>query len=280
VDGHRLATMGWYLDDIHWGSAYGKLEILMMNATKKQISRGFTIVELLIVIVVIGILAAITIVAFNGVQEKAKVSAAKSFASQIKHRDLSDATGYWAFDECSGTALVNGAGNATSQTNGVTGTTSFSADTPSGTGCSLSLNGSSYINTGMGLSNTYYSKSMWMKTAATGTAMNLISDVTGGTQSAFYLETYRPSAGHNGGWNTVLSQMTLNDNKWHFMFNEFKLNPSGTNGTMTLSVDGVTVATNSNTPLMGSPSNAQGIGTFGATSNFTGLIDDPMIVVR
>ena len=34
--------------------------------------RGFTIVELLIVIVVIGILAAITIVAFNGIQSRAK----------------------------------------------------------------------------------------------------------------------------------------------------------------------------------------------------------------
>ncbi|WP_277612393.1 prepilin-type N-terminal cleavage/methylation domain-containing protein [Cryobacterium lyxosi] len=44
--------------------------------------RGFTIVELLIVIVVIGILAAITIVAFNGVQNKAKVSAAQSAATQ------------------------------------------------------------------------------------------------------------------------------------------------------------------------------------------------------
>lgn len=37
---------------------------------KKQ--TGFTIVELLIVIVVIGILAAITIVAFNGIQDRAK----------------------------------------------------------------------------------------------------------------------------------------------------------------------------------------------------------------
>lgn len=39
---------------------------------------GFTIVELLIVIVIIGILAAITIVAYNGVQQRAKESALKS----------------------------------------------------------------------------------------------------------------------------------------------------------------------------------------------------------
>lgn len=37
--------------------------------------RGFTIVELVIVIVVIGILAAITIVSYNGVQKRALNSA-------------------------------------------------------------------------------------------------------------------------------------------------------------------------------------------------------------
>lgn len=41
-------------------------------------NRGFTIVELLIVIVVIGILAAITIVAFNGVQSKARIAGLQS----------------------------------------------------------------------------------------------------------------------------------------------------------------------------------------------------------
>jgi prepilin-type N-terminal cleavage/methylation domain-containing protein len=54
----------------------------------KEKQTGFTIVELLIVIVVIGILAAITIVAYNGIQERARVatvssdlaSAAKQFA--------------------------------------------------------------------------------------------------------------------------------------------------------------------------------------------------------
>jgi len=47
-------------------------------------SNGFTIVELLIVIVVIGILAAITIVAFNGVQERAKINQASSELANMK----------------------------------------------------------------------------------------------------------------------------------------------------------------------------------------------------
>ncbi|MDX2375631.1 prepilin-type N-terminal cleavage/methylation domain-containing protein [Microbacterium sp. LRZ72] len=44
--------------------------------------RGFTIVELLIVIVVIAILAAITIVAYNGIQNQAKAAAAQAAAKQ------------------------------------------------------------------------------------------------------------------------------------------------------------------------------------------------------
>lgn len=49
---------------------------------KIQRQQGFTIVELLIVIVVIGILAAITITAFNGVQDRAKRAQVTSAANQ------------------------------------------------------------------------------------------------------------------------------------------------------------------------------------------------------
>lgn len=49
---------------------------------QKQKITGFTIVELLIVIVVIGILAAITIVAYNGIQERARAASATTALSQ------------------------------------------------------------------------------------------------------------------------------------------------------------------------------------------------------
>ena len=54
---------------------------MSLQTLKNQ--KGFTIVELLIVIVVIGILAAITIVAFNGVQNRGNATAAQSNASSV-----------------------------------------------------------------------------------------------------------------------------------------------------------------------------------------------------
>lgn len=60
----------------------------------KQRSTGFTIVELLIVIVVIGILAAITIVAFNGIKDRSEnvktTTAVRSYATAIMNYQVTN----------------------------------------------------------------------------------------------------------------------------------------------------------------------------------------------
>jgi len=52
----------------------------------KNKNQGFTIVELLIVVVVIAILAAITIVSYNGITNRANASVAKSMASGFEKK--------------------------------------------------------------------------------------------------------------------------------------------------------------------------------------------------
>lgn len=55
-----------------------------MISLKKQAAKGFTIVELLIVIVVIGILATLVITTYNGVQQKARDTKRKTDINSIQ----------------------------------------------------------------------------------------------------------------------------------------------------------------------------------------------------
>lgn len=87
-----------------------------------KINKGFTIVELLIVIVVIAILAAISVVAYNGIQDRAYNSRVVSAVSQyhkafIQYRTINGT--YPNIDSCLGANYPNnacwaGAANGTS----------------------------------------------------------------------------------------------------------------------------------------------------------------------
>lgn len=74
--------------------------------TDQSNARGFTIVELLIVIVVIAILATLTIVAYNGIQQRATAASLTSDldnASKLLKLYQVDNSGYPLTNDCSAT---------------------------------------------------------------------------------------------------------------------------------------------------------------------------------
>ena len=109
------------------------------NSIKSSSERGFTIVELLIVIVVIGILAAITIVSFNGVTARANATSAKAAASAA----IKKAEAYNARENSTGypTAPAQLTGAATTEAYNLTGVTFNTAGT-SGTAPAATAPGS------------------------------------------------------------------------------------------------------------------------------------------
>ncbi len=104
-----------------------------MLASTKSKYRGFTIVELLIVIVVIAILAAITIVAYNGIQTRGNNSAAATAAVNVSKK-LEAYNALYGNYPASGTSITTQL-NATTQGTepNLTGSgITLSASTPSG----------------------------------------------------------------------------------------------------------------------------------------------------
>jgi len=74
-----------------------------MKRKNLQFKKGFTLLELLIVIAIIGLLASVVIVQFPEAQKRARIAQAQGFADTLRGSLQMDMVANWAFDETSGT---------------------------------------------------------------------------------------------------------------------------------------------------------------------------------
>jgi prepilin-type N-terminal cleavage/methylation domain-containing protein len=75
--------------------------------------KSFTLIEILVVIVIIGILSAFIIVSMSGVSQKATIAKGQAFGNSLKNALMINLVSEWRLDETSGTAVSDtwGGGN-------------------------------------------------------------------------------------------------------------------------------------------------------------------------
>jgi prepilin-type N-terminal cleavage/methylation domain-containing protein len=189
-------------------------------------NRAFTLIELLVVISVIGLLSSIVMASLNSAREKGRMAAARQFEGNVYRVAAEQAVGIWDFDECTGTFAADrsGTGNNGVLTN--MATSSWSADTPNGIGCSLFFDGTNdFVNVGNApslrdISAGSFSIAAWMKTSDTSGRGALVGTYSG-AGPAINFEIYltgRMRYYHQGSSVTddfQSTKSTLRDGSWH-----------------------------------------------------------------
>ena len=242
-------------------------------------SSGFTIVELLIVIVVIAVLASITVVAFNGIQERARIAGGLSFERQLHSKYGAAATGDWSFDECNGSTVKNN--GAPQLTDNILGTGhTWVTDIATGRGCALRFNGTSTrVETTAALGGSYYVKAAWIRVASNQSCVNIMSrgttaGVSNGADAPFWLTGCKLTAGYQGNYTAVQATDTINDGKWHYVAVIWE------DGNLTLYTDGKRVASTASTPAPTPIGGNVSIGSHGTGNFFVGDIDNPFVAAE
>ncbi|MEA1929611.1 MAG: LamG-like jellyroll fold domain-containing protein [Patescibacteria group bacterium] len=158
----------------------------------KKSGAGFTLIEILVVISIIGLLASIIMASLGTARDKANIAAGLEFEANLYHTEGINAALMWDFDDSS-TPLADRSGNNRHGTE--RGSIAFKPNTPSGSGRAALLEGATYITSdawrGEKISDKGFTISFWIKqsSGSTGTATPVhIKTDNEGTRSFIYIE--------------------------------------------------------------------------------------------
>jgi len=112
------------------------------NNSKKDMVWGFTLLELLVVMVILGILSSVVLMSYKGYDQKAKINRTAQWSKSVHSLLGAYAVGVWSFDNIQGTTVYDDSGNNNGQ---ISGTVSVVDGIAGGNG--LNLNGG-YVNCG------------------------------------------------------------------------------------------------------------------------------------
>jgi len=181
----------------------------LRNGNKKTMSKsvsGFTLIELIVVVSIIGLLSSIVMTSLSDARERARMAANMQFDANIKHTIGDQMVGEWLFDEESGNIIYD---TSSFGNNGLINTSNFSKETGI-RGKALKLNGTvvNFPQTDiLKFNKNSFTATVWMKTdSRADMRIFSIGDAFLSNYQGYLRSCFNGCDAHS---------IFISDNKWH-----------------------------------------------------------------
>lgn len=234
--------------------------------------KGFTLIELMVVISIISLLSSVIMASLNGARAKAVLAAEEEFQAGIDHTIRDQLVGEWLFNNSStqATQLADSSGFANNAV--CAGSCTYMSTAGYNGQGAFNLNGSGYLSTGFGMaSGGQGTINLWVNPSSIGT-IGILQSSNGGSNIGLLARMYSSGqldVGVHSGGDITFNNFFSTAGKWYMItivWNGSAITVYQNGTKMTSSSNGVNTSVFIQNLGIGQGENGVG--------NFTGLIDD------